>query len=298
MCPSIISSISHHSPVSPLRMSTKEDTTKAKNAINATVVEETVYNDKLDQVEPEEELNRKFIQRNKRWVVLVDDEEPIRLAVGDFLYSHGYQVTACADADSMLEVCAKPTVDGALITPDAIVSDIRMPGKDGLELLGLIREDQRLTRIPVILLTAKAMTKDRIDGYKAGADVYLPKPFDPEELLSILDNIITRRKQMSGKNGDLMDLKTDMENIKFIMQQNSQTVVKKTDVFLTDTERDVLELVCKGYTNTEVATKREVAVDSVNRMLTKLYSETGTRTRTELVRWAMKHGYVSTKYKA
>ena len=49
--------------------------------------------------------DRKFIQRNKCWVIVVDDEEAIRLAVGDFLYDQGYQVTACADADSMLEVC-------------------------------------------------------------------------------------------------------------------------------------------------------------------------------------------------
>merc|ERR1712107_89931 len=129
------------------------------------------------------------------------------------------------------------------------------------------------------------MTEDRIDGYKAGADVYLPKPFDPEELLSILDNLITRRQQMSGKNGRLVDLQADMENIKFLMKQNSQTVVKKTDVYLTDTERDVLELVCKGYTNTEVASERGVAVETITRTLTKLYTETESRTRTELVRW-------------
>ncbi|KAL3944898.1 MAG: hypothetical protein SGBAC_001043 [Bacillariaceae sp.] len=285
----------HYSPLSPLRMSIKDTTTT--DDINAPVTKKegasTAGKDK--KIEEEEELDPKFIQRNKRWVVLVDDEEPIRLAVGDYLFAQGYQVTACSDADAMLEVCAPPTSEGTLPIPDAIVSDIRMPGKNGLELLGLIRKDPRLARTPVILLTAKAMTKDRIDGYKAGADVYLPKPFDPEELLSILDNLITRRKQMAGKNGNLMAMKEDMETIKFIMKQNSQSVVKKTDVFLTDTERDVLELVCKGYTNTEIATERGVAVDSINRMMSTLYSKTDTRTRTEMVRWAVKHGYVSIK---
>jgi len=245
-------------------------------------------------IEEEERVNPKFVQRNKRWVVLVDDEEPIRLAVGDFLFAQGYQVTACSDADALLEVCSS-TEDGYPTPPDAIVSDIRMPGKDGLELLSIIRQNKRLARTPVVLLTAKAMTKDRIDGYKAGADVYLPKPFDPEELLSILDNLITRRQQMSGKNGRLVDLQADMENIKFLMKQNSQTVVKKTDVYLTDAERDVLELVCKGYTNTEVASERGVAVETITRTLTKLYTETESRTRTELVRWALQHGYVSAK---
>jgi DNA-binding response OmpR family regulator len=61
------------------------------------------------------------------------------------------------------------------------------PDKDGLALLHLIRSDAHLERVPVILLTTKGMAKDRIEGYKAGADVYLPKqkPFNPEELLAI-----------------------------------------------------------------------------------------------------------------
>lgn len=168
-----------------------------------------------------------------------------------------------------------------------------MPGIDGIELLGLIRADERLARVPVVLLTAKGMAQDRVQGYKAGADVYLPKPFDPDELLSIIDNLITRRQQMSGKSGELMDLKEDMEKIKQIMKRNSATVVKKTDIFLTDTERDVLELLCKGFTNSEIADERSVSILGINRVIQKLYSKTTTRNRTELVRWAITTGYVS-----
>jgi len=238
----------------------------------------------------------KFLERGKRWVIIVDDEEAIRLAVGDYLYDKGYQVTACADADSLLEVCAKPRSDGELpAIPNAIISDIRMPGKDGIELLGLIRADERLERVPVILLTAKAMVQDRVAGYRAGADVYLPKPFDPDELLSIIDNSIQRRQQMSGKNGNLKDLKQDMETIKQIMRKNSVGLVKKTDVYLTDAERDVLELICKGYSNSEIAAERGVGIMRINRMLQKIYLETATQTRTELVRWAIDTGYVSAR---
>lgn len=67
----------------------------------------------------------KFIERNKRWIIVVDDEEPIRMAVGDFLYDQGYQVTACADADSMLKLVSSSNQDpddGELSTlPDVIV---------------------------------------------------------------------------------------------------------------------------------------------------------------------------------
>jgi hypothetical protein len=64
----------------------------------------------------------KFVQRNKYWVVIVDDEEAIRMAVGNYLYDQGYQVTACADADALLEVCAKPGKDGSLpVVPNVII---------------------------------------------------------------------------------------------------------------------------------------------------------------------------------
>jgi len=237
-----------------------------------------------------------FLRRNKHWIIIVDDEEAIRLAVGDYLYEEGYQVTACADADAMLEVCAKPKPDGDLPPiPDVIVSDIRMPGKDGLELLGLIRADERLARVPVILLTAKALTQDRIAGYKAGADAYLPKPFNPDELLTIIDNSIQRRQQMTGENGKFVDLKDELSNIKQILRKNGANVVKKTNVYLTPAERDALEYLCKGYTNGEIAEKRGVSVIGVNRMIQKMYMETQTSTRTELVRWAIQHGYVSAR---
>jgi DNA-binding NarL/FixJ family response regulator len=170
-----------------------------------------------------------------------------------------------------------------------------MPGKDGIELLGLIRSDERLERVPVILLTAKALTQDRILGYKAGADVYLPKPFDPDELLSIVDNAIQRRLQMTGKAGGLRDLKEEMVNIKQLMRKNGANVVKKTDIFLTDTERDVLEFICKGYTNGEIAQERGVSIIGVNRMIQKIYLATKTQTRTELVRWAIETGYVAAR---
>jgi len=252
--------------------------------------------EKSKSVEEYKIPNKSFLERAKRWVVLVDDEESIRLAVGDYLFDEGYQVTACADADALLEVCSTSKSDGELpAVPDVIVSDIRMPGKDGLELLGLLRADERLSRVPVILLTAKSLTEDRVEGYKAGADAYLCKPFDPEELLAIIDNAIRRRGQMTGSKGKLVDLKADMSNIKAILRKNGQKVVRATGVSLTPAELEVLELLCKGYSNGEIASERGVNVLGVNRMIQSLYLKTQTRTRTELVRWAIKTGHVSAR---
>jgi DNA-binding response OmpR family regulator len=248
-------------------------------------------NDDFEQVK-----DSQFRERNKRWVVLVDDEESIRMAVGDYLYDQGYQVTACSDATALVEVVNLPPSENQLpAIPDVIVSDIRMPGKDGLTLLNYIRSNPRLSRVPVVLLTAKALTQDRIEGYNAGADVYLTKPFDPDELLAIVDNLIVRKHQMTG--GQLTDLQQDLANIKQLLKVNALKTVQQTSVYLTPSERQVLELVCEGWRNTEIAQHRGVTSERVAGILQQLYSKTETKNRTDLVRWALKTGYASRKKK-
>lgn len=250
-----------------------------------------------DAVEQDPEFeqikDQQFRERNKRWLVLVDDEESMRMAVGDYLYDRGYKVTACADADALVEVVSMPPEENKLpVVPDVIISDIRMPGRDGLALLKYIRSNKRLSRVPVVLLTAKAFTVDRIEGYNSGADVYLTKPFDPDELLSIVDNLIVRRQQMTGSKGRLADLQEEMANIKQILKINGSNLVQKTDVYLTLSEREVLEMLCDGLSNIDIAKKRGVTSERVGGILQQLYFKTDTRSRTELVRWALKTGYV------
>jgi DNA-binding NarL/FixJ family response regulator len=245
--------------------------------------------------------DRKFLERNQHWIVFVDDEEAIRQSVGDFLYDSGYQITACSDANAVVEVCQAAATTTATTTngmlpkiPSCIVSDIRMPGgPDGLELLQWIRASATFQRVPVILLTAKGLTEDRIAGYKAGADVYLPKPFYPQELLSSIDNVIQRRKEMKGSGGALIDLQQEMANLKLLLQQNSQRTVQQTDVYLTPASREILDLLCRGYTNAEIAEERGTSKHYVQKALKKIYQETGTSTRTELLKWAIQTGYVS-----
>ncbi|KAG7362792.1 diatom response regulator 1 [Nitzschia inconspicua] len=252
-------------------------------------------------------VDEKFKKRNEQWVILVDDEEAIRMAVGDFLFNQGFQVTACADADSLLEVLQSEHDQGQRHLPDAIISDIRMPlsTKNGYELVEAIRSVPQWSSIPIIMLTAKAMTQDRVQGYKVGADAFLPKPFDPNELLSILDNVIARSKQstvIATENGtsvetsssspDLLALKRQLDEIKEIMERNAASTVQKTNVVLTKSEQHMLQLVCDGCTYAEIAKDCDLTVKAVNRFVQKLYEQTDTKTRTELVKWAIQVGYV------
>ena len=155
-----------------------------------------------------------------RWILLVEDEFDLRKALGKLLAKEGYHVTGVSDARSAIMICkgiVRPdssrsrfkfdptcsisnttTSNDSTEIPDCIVSDIQLIGSmDGLGLLKLIRSDPSIAAIPFVLLTAKGKVEDRVKGYESGADAYLPKPFDPDELVSIVNGLLRRDKVMS-----------------------------------------------------------------------------------------------------
>ncbi|MCO6363631.1 response regulator [Paracoccus sp. 08] len=115
-------------------------------------------------------------------LLIVDDDERIRALLGRFLRKNGYMVTMARDA-----VQARRLLAG--LEFDLIVMDVMMPGEDGLSLTRALRE--RIDT-PILLLTAKGETEDRISGLESGADDYLPKPFEPRELLLRIGAILRR----------------------------------------------------------------------------------------------------------
>ena len=107
-------------------------------------------------------------------ILVVDDDDRIRDLLKRFLSREGHRVTTASDAAAARRLLATMTFDLAIL-------DVMMPGEDGLSLLAAIREG-RQKETPVMLLTARGEASDRIAGLKTGADDYLPKPFEPEEL--------------------------------------------------------------------------------------------------------------------
>lgn len=115
-------------------------------------------------------------------LLIVDDDERIRSLLQKFLMRHGFLVSAARDAGH-----AERILSG--LDFDLIVLDVMMPGEDGISFCGRIREERDL---PILLLTAKGDTDDRIKGLEAGADDYLAKPFEPKELLLRINSILRR----------------------------------------------------------------------------------------------------------
>ena len=235
------------------------------------------------------EHDNKWYKRNEQIVMLVDDEESIRLAVGDYLFESGFQVTACADADSLLEILN----DNIEELPDVIVSDIRMPGKDGIELTKELKSNTKFTHIPIVLLTAKGLSEDKITGYRSGADAYLSKPFDPEELLAVIDNVVLRNCQMIGgeERENIAKIKNDISIIKDVIKGKSAKTVKPLEVSITPVESEVLHYLGQGLSNAEIAEARGVSKVGIQRVISNLYLKTMTETRTALIRWAVERGF-------
>lgn len=120
--------------------------------------------------------------------------------------------------------------------PDVIVSDVRMPIMDGLTLLEQIRSHPQLVQIPVILLTAKSMVHDRVAGYQAGADAYLPKPFDPDELIALIDHYIQRHETLNDANQNaIVELQRNVQDMKYLLLEqlggSSTNTLGTTDAF-------------------------------------------------------------------
>ena len=115
-------------------------------------------------------------------LLIVDDDERIRTLLKKFLMRNGFLVTAARDAAH-----ARRVLSG--LDFDMIVMDVMMPGEDGLSLCRSLRET---IATPILLLTAKGDTDARIEGLEAGADDYLPKPFEPKELLLRINAILRR----------------------------------------------------------------------------------------------------------
>ncbi len=122
-------------------------------------------------------------------VLIVDDDADIRRFLGLTLRHDGFEVHEAVDAQDALEQARG-------VAPDVILLDVMMPGVDGYEVCRRLRADSRTQETPVILLTAKGRAEDKIRGLDVGADDYVVKPFDPEELVARVNSVLRRSRAL------------------------------------------------------------------------------------------------------
>ena len=221
-------------------------------------------------------------------ILLVDDEPGLRQAVQEYLQESGFGVTVAGNATDAWGLLQQET-------PDLIISDIMMPQVDGYAFLKQLRADSRFSNLPVVFLTARGMTSDRILGYQAGCDAYLAKPFDPDELVALVENLLDRRIAVTAtkdSNEQLEDIAKQVAEIRSLLNQKSGIITTPSPIRidLTPREQSVLDLVTQGLMNKEIARQLETSVRNVEKYVSRLFGKTGTNSRTELVRYALEHG--------
>ena len=157
--------------------------------------------------------------------------------------------------------------------PDLLVSDIRMPGMDGYQLARQLRGSPRTALVPIVFLTAKDETADRIEGFRAGVDAYLTKPFEPEELIAVVAGILSRVERTHSQIARLVD-STIAEDEPVTFQ----------DEELTEAEDRVALAVSRGLSNKEIAAELEISVRTVENHISHILVKKGFSNRVEIAR--------------
>lgn len=208
-------------------------------------------------------------------ILVTDDDLGIRLAISDYLEMSGYSVLTASDGQEALAVVEA-------YHPDLMVTDIVMPRLNGYELVKRVRQHPAFRLLPVIFLTSRNKTEERIQGYQSGGDIYLPKPFELEELGAAICSLLERSQRISEYH-----LSSEESSHSLQDAENPQSPLN-----LSPRERDVLVLLTHGLSNAEIGTRLHLSPRTVEKYVSSLFRKTETSNRAELVGFAMKQRLV------
>ncbi len=183
----------------PLEKVDDVDTQKEIESIKKSIDKKIEEESTLAEFEDESEITIK--KEEKPAILFVEDSPDVRSYVYDLL-KPDYKVLLAERAEEGIELALKNI-------PDLIISDLMMPGMDGNEFCTKIKSDWQTSHIPFILLTAKATAESRIEGLETGADDYLTKPFNFEELSVRIKNLIEQRKRLREKFSKEINVKAE-----------------------------------------------------------------------------------------
>lgn len=204
------------------------------------------------------------LDQNK--LLLIDDDPNLVLLVKDYLELRGYDVSTANNGREALKTLEKTL-------PNLIICDVMMPEMDGHSFVRKVRDNPQTSFLPLIFLSAKGQTEDRVIGLNHGADVYMVKPFEPDELVAQIEASLKQAsRMMQAKEPDL---------------GAEVSIHVPFDVELTPTEKKVIQQVAKGLSNREIAKQLSVSQRTVESHVSNMLGKTGLGNRTELARWAI-----------
>lgn len=209
-------------------------------------------------------------EATRKRILIVEDHAALLGLIVKTLQLEGFEVAAARNVrDAMMHL--------AETIPDLIVSDIMMPGGDGFALARHVRLNARTDLIPIIFLTARDGREDFIKGLRAGVDAYLTKPFEPEELLASIVNILDRVRRTHRRVASI----AAADNL-----NETATTAREIppDSELTETETKVAEAVSRGLSNKEIAREFGTSYRTVEMHVSHILAKKNLSNRVELAR--------------
>lgn len=221
-------------------------------------------------------------------ILVADDDLGTRLSISDYLELSGYSVVSAENGRKALEMVEQSQ-------PHLIVTDITMPLMDGYEFVRQVRRQPAFRLLPVIFLTARTNIEERIRGYQTGCDIYLPKPFELDELGAVIRNLLERsqmiesgwrvRMQPGEVEGSEATGSASKPGHKF---SSAVTIALE----LTQREQEVLAVLVQGLSNGQIGDRLHLSPRTVEKHVSSLLRKTETNNRAELVRFAIEHQLV------
>lgn len=203
-------------------------------------------------------------------LLIVDDEPNLLRAVAAVLRGENFEVTTARNGKEALILVAQNQ-------PDLIVSDVRMPGMDGYALARRLRSSPNYALIPIVFLTAKDEIDDRIEGFRSGVDMYLTKPFEPNELIVIINNILERVER------------THSTIARLVGREEPEEIVFVRDEELTDAEWRVAGSVARGLSNKDIAAELNLSIRTVENHVSRILAKKNFSNRVEIARHIISH---------
>ncbi|MEG4301620.1 response regulator transcription factor [Microcoleus sp. D3_18a_C4] len=239
-------------------------------------------------------------------ILVADDDFATRLSITDYLEISGYSVIPAENGKEALGLVEE-------FQPHLIVTDITMPEMDGYEFVRRVRTRPAFRLLPVIFLTERTSTQERIRGYQMGCDNYLAKPFELQELGAVIRSLLDRyaliaqapshspkpeptptEARSRANSQPEADFFTQKSNTGDSLRDSSASRPSPSQnaPSLTQREREVLELLTEGLSNIQIGDRLHLSPRTVEKHVSRLFRKTDSNNRAELVRFAMEHHLV------
>lgn len=214
-------------------------------------------------------------------VLIVDDDPILQVALSRRLQAQDYQVLQATSAKTALALLANQTVD-------VVVSDIMMPGMDGLEFCQRLRSTPAGQTVPFIFLSSLGEVNDRVQGHLMGADDYLVKPFHAKELIAKVQGAIARSERLRGM---LSQQTPPPQQVLSSNSLGSATQAEPSPLPLTPAETKVFWEVVQGFTNKQIGEHLFLSPRTVQTHLSNILTKLSLDNRSQLVRFAFERGH-------